>query len=133
MRDSKELELSKYRYSLANETLSVAKSCFESGAYRDCINRSYYASFYAINAILALDSVGFKKHKSVIGYFNKEYIAKNILPKALGRKLNELKNMREVGDYTDYFIVSKDDAQEQLTTAEYVISLIGTYLNEKED
>ena len=73
---NKDIELSKYRYSLAKQTYNNAKMCLESGFYRDCINRSYYAVFYAIRAVLALESIDFKRHKDVVAYFNKEFVAK---------------------------------------------------------
>lgn len=45
---NKDMELSKYRFSLAEETYKNAKMCFDNGFYRDCINRSYYAVFYGV-------------------------------------------------------------------------------------
>ena len=72
---NKDIELSKYRYSLAKQTYNNAKMCFDNGFYRDCINRSYYAVFYAIRAVLALESIDFKRHKDVAAYFNKEFVA----------------------------------------------------------
>ena len=72
---NKDIELSKYRYSLAEQTYNNAKMCLENGFYRDCINRSYYAVFYAIRAVLALESIDFKRHKDVVAYFNKEFVA----------------------------------------------------------
>lgn len=71
----KDAELSKYRFSLAEETYKSAKMCFDNGFYRDCINRSYYAVFYGVRAVLALKSVDFKRHKDVVAYFNKEFVA----------------------------------------------------------
>lgn len=35
----------------------VAEDCLEKGLYKDAINRSYYAAFYAIKASLALEEV----------------------------------------------------------------------------
>ena len=34
---NKDMELSKYRFSLAEETYKSAKMCFDNGFYRDCI------------------------------------------------------------------------------------------------
>ncbi|MGN0267892.1 MAG: HEPN domain-containing protein [Lachnospiraceae bacterium] len=34
------------------------------------MNRCYYAAFYAVKAVLALESVDFRRHKDVIAYFN---------------------------------------------------------------
>lgn len=127
----KNVELSKYRYSLAEETLRNAVMCMENGFYRDCINRSY-AVFYAIKAVLALENVDFKRHKDVVAYFNKEYVATEIFSKDIGRRLARLKNKREESDYDDFFVVSKEEARQQLETVEYTIPLIRQYLENKE-
>ena len=41
-------------------TLATAGDCLEKKRYRDCINRSYYAAFYAVKAVLALEEKGFQ-------------------------------------------------------------------------
>ena len=70
----KDRDLSVYRLSLAEDTLANAKLCMDNQFYRDCINRSYYAAFYAIKAVLAIESIDFKRHKDAVGYFNKNYV-----------------------------------------------------------
>ena len=118
---SKDIELSKYRYSLAEETYRNAKMCFDNGFYRDCINRSYYAVFYGVRAVLALESIDFKRHKDVVAYFNKEYVATAIFP-------GEMK--REESDYNDFFIASAEEAKAQIEAVEYMLPLIKAYLAE---
>ena len=102
--------------------------CLENGFYRDCINRSYYAVFYAIRAVLALESIDFKRHKDVVAYFNKEFVAKGKFPGEMGRRLVRLKMKREESDYSDFFIASADEAQAQLQSVEYILPLIREYL-----
>ena len=96
--------------------------------YSTTINRSYYASFYAIRAILALDGFDAKSHKSAIIYFNKNYIDTDIFPKELGQKLGQLKTMRESSDYDDFFVVTIERAEKQLNSAQYILSFIEKYL-----
>ena len=127
---SKDIELSKYRYSLAEETYRNAKMCFDNGFYRDCINRSYYAVFYGVRAVLALESIDFKRHKDVVAYFNKEYVATAILPGEMGRRLAILKMKREESDYNDFFIASAEEAKAQIEAVEYMLPLIKAYLAE---
>ena len=119
--DSKTLDLCIYRIQTAKDTLDAAKLCIEYKHYKDAINRCYYAAFYAVKAILALEGKDFKRHKDVMGYFNKEYVAKNIFPREIGRKLGTLQRVREKSDYDDFYIASKDKAEEQFQTAELVI------------
>ena len=88
-------DLCLYRYKAAIETLDVARLCLENRHLKDSINRGYYAAFYAIKAVLALGEIDFKRHKDVVAYFNQYYVATEISPKELGRKLGRLKRKRE--------------------------------------
>lgn len=128
----KDKELAKYRFSKAEETEKNAVMCFENSFYRDCINRSYYAAFYAIKAVLALGNIDFKRHKDVVAYFHKEYVATEIFPRELGRRLSKLKTKREESDYDDFFVASKDEAVEQLETVKMILPLVDEYLKSKE-
>ena len=115
---------------MAKQTYDSAKMCFDNGFYRDCINRSYYAVFYAIRAVLALESIDFKRHKDVVAYFNKEFVARGMFPGEMGRRLARLKMKREESDYNDFFIASAGEAQIQLQSVEYMLPLIKGYLVE---
>lgn len=128
MHDENCINLAKYRIDTARETLNVAKECLENKHYKDSINRSYYASFYAARAILALERIDFKRHKYVIAYFNKNYVATGIFEKDIGRKLARLQQKREQSDYDDFFIASNEEAQKQYNNAENIISAIIEYL-----
>lgn len=127
--DERQIDLSKYRIQEAKDSLRVAERCLSDGFYKDSINRSYYAAFYCIKAVLALGTVDFKRHKDVMAYFNKEYVAANIFPRELGRKLSTLKQLREKSDYDDFYIASKSQAEEQYETAKFVLEQINSYLN----
>jgi uncharacterized protein (UPF0332 family) len=128
----KDKTLSVYRFSLAKETLANAKMCLDNQFYRDCINRSYYVAFYAVKAVLAIESIDFKRHKDAVAYFNKTYVASEIFPRELGKRLGRIKMMREESDYSDFFIVSEDDAKKQYETAEYIVNEVERYLKKKE-
>lgn len=130
--DNRQIDLSKYRLQEAKDSLKVAKHCLSEELYKDSINRSYYASFYAIKAVLALGTVDFKRHKDVVAYFNKEYVAKGIFERELGRRLGTLKQLREKSDYDDFYFASKTQAEEQYNTAEFILDCIGKYLETEE-
>lgn len=66
-----------------------------------------------------------------MGYFNKEYVAKEVFPREIGRKLGTLQRVREKSDYDDFYIASKEKANEQFQTAELVISVVKKYLERK--
>ncbi len=128
----KQKDLCLYRIVQAEETIKSAHLCMDNHLFKDTINRSYYAAFYAVKAVLALADTDFKRHKDVVAYFNKEYVAVGILPRELGRLLARLQKKRETSDYDDFYIASQEEAREQIQAAEKILSGIKAYLQEKE-
>ena len=126
--DHRQEDLSRYRIQEAKNSLKVAEHCLKEDLYKDSINRSYYAAFYAIKAVLALGTIDFKRHKDVVAYFNKEYVATNVFPRELGKRLGMLKQLREKSDYDDFYIASRDQAEGQYHTAKYTIEKVEEYL-----
>ena len=130
MNDKKE-DLCIYRIRNAVETLGVAALCLESQHYKDSINRSYYAAFYAIKAVLALEEIDFKRHKDAVAYFNKTYVATEIFSRETGKKLGRLKQERESSDYDDFYVASLTDPTDQYNSAKLIIDEIEKYLADK--
>ena len=129
--DERQKDLSNYRITEADDSLKVAAHCLKEGLYKDSINRSYYAAFYAVKAVLALSTVDFKRHKDVMGYFNKEYVAKEVFPREIGRKLGTLQRVREKSDYDDFYIASKEESERQISVADEFIILAEKYCMEQ--
>lgn len=50
-----------YRLQTAKSTFETAKLCIEYKHYKDAINRCYYAAFYAVKAVLALEEKDVKE------------------------------------------------------------------------
>ena len=78
-------DLAAYRLQSANERLMAAKDNIENGHYKDAINRSYYAIFTAIRALLAERSVDFSRHSAVISYFQREFIKTGVFDKKFSK------------------------------------------------
>ena len=123
-----ERELMEYRIKTSEEKLKSAKVLLYAGAFKDSIGRSYYAMFSGIRAILAMDKVDFAKHAGVISYFQKEYIKTGIIDKEYSKYISNAFQIRNNCDYADFFLVSKDDAQEQYDKADKFVREIKKYL-----
>lgn len=122
-------DLAKYRLEQSKENLEEAEALFNIGKYKGANNRAYYSIFHAIKAILALEEIDFKKHSSVIAYFNKNYINTGIFSKELGKKISQSVYFREKSDYVDFYLVTKDETQSQIDTAKEMIKQAEIYLN----
>ena len=69
--------------------------------------------------------------KDNTAYFNKTYIAKEIFPREMGKRLGRLKQERENSDYDDFYVASLKDASDQYKSAKLIIEKIEEYLSEK--
>ena len=120
-------ELSEYRLKEAESALQAAETLLKAGFLKDSINRSYYSVFYAVKSVLAVEGVDFKRHKDAIGYFNQHYVATEIFPRELGRMIGRCKQKREASDYDDFYIASKEEAEEQIQIARKTIDVISEW------
>ena len=110
--------LIQYRLERAHESLNDAQLMLEqNGSPAGVINRAYYAMFYTTLALLITIDRGSSKHQGVIALFDENFMKQNILPKELGRILHRAFEMRQVGDYRDLMIVTKEQAIDVFNSA----------------
>lgn len=119
-----------FRLASSNEKLRSAKLLLDAGQYKDSVGRSYYAIFSAIRAVLAIRQIDFSKHAGVIAYFQKEFIKTGIFDKKYSKYLQQAFQIRNSSDYDDFFIVSRQDAEEQYKSAAELVAVIEEYIKE---
>lgn len=124
-------ELCLYRIRTAKENLKSARILLDADEYKGANNRAYYAIYNAMNAIHALDGNAYKRHKDVIGNFNKNYVKTEIFPRELGRKICEAEEIRHASDYDDFYIASREEAERQIAVADEFIQRIEKYCKEQ--
>ena len=71
-------DIARNKLAQAIDDLESADILLGADKYRAANNRAYYAVFHAIDAVLSMEPVAFKKHKDVIAYFNKNQCLKYI-------------------------------------------------------
>ena len=123
--------LSSVRLEHAEECLGAAKNLLDAGNYKSAANRSYYAVFHAIRAVLAYDEIDMKKHSGIIAEFRRLYIKTGIFSSDLSKIISVLFDIRTESDYDDFFIISKEEVVEQVSNAQYFFDKITDYLKAK--
>ena len=126
-------DLIRYRLISAKEKLTSAKLLLDAGLYKDSVGRSYYSIFSSMRAVLAIRQVDFSKHAGVISYFQKEYIKTNIFDKKYSKYIQQAFQIRNGCDYDDFFIVSRQDAEEQYQRAEEILKIVQEYITTLEN
>ena len=121
-------DVAKYKLEQAKDDLDSAKLLLGAEKYKAANNRAYYSCFHAVDSVLALEPIAFKKHKDTLAYFNKNYVRTEIFPKEIGRQLSKLEIIRHKSDYDHFYIASREEAAEQVGVAESIIKLIDEYM-----
>ena len=121
-------DLTKYRIEIAKHRADVSKTLLDDGHYQDSINRSYYAIFTAVRALLAEEEIDFKKHSAVIGYFRKNYIKTGIFDVKFSDYIGKAFEWRNDCDYEDFFFVSREEAENQYLHAVEFYEAVKNYL-----
>ncbi len=75
----------------------------------------------------ALDGKAYKRHKDTLANFNKDYVKTEIFPKTYGRRIARVEEIRHASDYDDFYIATREKAEEQIVTARELIKLIENY------
>lgn len=124
-------ELSAYRFACSQEALEDARLMFEHGRYKNALNRAYYSIFHAIRAVNAMDQFDSSKHSGVISHFNQFYVKTGAFSKEASKIITLASENRERADYLDFFVASKEDAQNQIERAERFLGWVEAYLRQE--
>lgn len=128
MPDPDEIALAEYRIEKAKECLNASKLLLYDELYSDSANRSYYAIFHSMNALFALKGVGFKKHSGVLSNFNLDYIKSGLIEIEYAKIAKEAFSVRTQSDYSDFYIVSKQEVAQQYDNAVKFVKRIEEYI-----
>ncbi len=125
-------DLSRYWYERSSEELENAKAMLETGKYKLALNRSYYSIFHGMRAVNVLDEFDSSKHSGVIAHFNQYHVKTGDFSKEASKIIRTSSEMREHADYEDFFVASRQDAEEQVQKAQTFHEFITNYLQKKE-
>ena len=125
------IELSSSRLDKAYQMVRAARILVDAKDFASACNRSYYAVFHAMRAVLALDGVDEHRHSHLISEFRKNYLKTNILDRSLSDIIGSSFQIRNESDYDDFWVISKADVIEQIQKAEEFVSAIEKYLSSR--
>lgn len=130
--EEKKKLLALYRLQQALESLQEAQYLFSGGkSLRSVVNRIYYGMFYSVLALLIYEPYTSSKHSGVLAYFNKYFVKGGLFPDAMGRSLNKAFELRQRGDYREYFELKKDQVEPLLDEAAQFVAAVQKYLEVK--
>ena len=121
-------ELVSYRLQKARETLEDARILADAGRWNPCVNRLYYACFYAVSALLVQEELSSTKHTGLRSLFNRHFVKTNKVPKEKARIFNDLFERRHEGDYVDFVSFEESQVLSWLPEAEAFVQYLAALI-----
>jgi uncharacterized protein len=112
--------LIQYRMRQADETIAEAEDlCRLNHSARSIINRTYYALFYAANALLLHENISMKtsKHIGIISLFDTELVHKAKIDRKYSVILHHQFELRQKGDYRALVEIPASEASDAIREA----------------
>lgn len=113
-----------YRLQKSEATLKESEGNFQMGYWTVVANRLYYASYYAVSALLIQKGLSAQTHGGVIRLFGLHFVATGLAPKETGRLYSKLFELRQTGDYDDLYLLSREDVESLLEPTREFITLL---------
>jgi uncharacterized protein (UPF0332 family) len=119
-------DLVRYRLAKARETLEDARVLAANNRWNPCVNRLYYACFYAVSALLAQDNLSSAKHTGLRSLFNQHYVKTGKIPKQFAQIYNDLFERRQESDYMDFISFEESQVRPWIPRVESFLEYIAT-------
>jgi len=120
-----------YRLKQAQEALDDSRKLAEhQGSPRSVVNRSYYAMFYAVLALLLVIDRGSSKHSGAISLFDVHFVKPGLFPKELSKALHRAFELRQEGDYEEMAEIDMEDGMEMIRSAGEFLAAVHAYLGD---
>lgn len=126
MEDKYYAELAEIRLERACELVAEAEMLLDKEMFKSANNRAYYAIEKALSALLISHKIETKTHSGVLKMFNLEFIrngdgsftAEDYMAAA------EAEHIRNISDYDDFYIASKDQSVKQVQNAKNLVGKV---------
>ena len=113
-----------YKLQKAAQALKEARLLIDNKMQETAVSRMYYASFYAVNALLISHGFNPKTHSGVKSLFNKEFILTHKLEARFSDFYSFLMAKRFEADYDDFVFINDKNIEKIISeTREFVDSV----------
>lgn len=131
--DKNQLELAKYWMEKAHKSLETAEHEFNRKNIDFCVNRLYYAAFYAVSALLIIKGQSYKKHSAVRVALHRDFVKTGLIPVEYGKLYDALLRDREEADYVAFVDFDQEVIKEEFKQTGKFIDLLEELLQEEID
>ena len=135
MTDEEIRELVKLRLKSSRELYNDACNLYEQGSYKSANNRAYYSMEKALKALLAIKGKDANTHNGILQLFNRYFIYEDNTEfnKSDYKLYASIELIRTASDYDDFYIATKEEADEQIAIAEEFIQMVEDYCKKQDN
>lgn len=120
-------ELARYWLGKSLEAEESATLLFNHQQWSACVSRLYYASFYAVSALLALRGLSYGKHSAVRASLHRDFIKAGLLPQEAGMVYSRLFEWRQKADYEAFLEMNAEMATDLFDQAKGLLRILRSY------
>ncbi len=113
----------------ARETLIESKFAHGSQFWNMSVNRSYYAMFYAVTAVLRTKEIVRSKHSGLVSAFIENFANTGLFEVKYAQSLNKGFKFRNVNDYVQHPIATEENSKLLLEEAIALVEKCEEYCN----
>lgn len=130
MANEKQAASAKYRLEKARQCVISAKNNIFDGDYEASVNRSYYAFFHGMRAVMALDGSDLKDDAAIIAAFRGSYMKTGKFDAKFSGMIEKAYGRNTACDFEDFYVVTKRQAEEQMENAGAFLKAVEHYIRE---
>jgi uncharacterized protein (UPF0332 family) len=112
----------------AAQSICAAELLLKDGYVDFSASRTYYAMFYAVEALLLSREHSYSKHSAVISAFGKEFVKTGTFDSRFHRYILNAFDLRNAGDYGSIHAVSEGKVRQTIEEARELLAAIRQYL-----
>jgi uncharacterized protein len=120
----------RYRFERAAEALDEARLLLDKGFLNTCVNRLYYACFFAVSALLLTEGYSSAKHSGLRALFDRHWVKQGRVPVEIGRIYRRFFVNRQRGDYGDFVRFTNEEVHPWIKDADRFVADIGRLVRE---
>jgi len=121
-----------YRVESAYETIEDIRILEKEKRWKACVNRLYYACYYAVSALLIQKGLYSSKHTGIRSLFNLHFVKSGKVPKKYAQIFNDLFERRQESDYVDFVSFTQSQVQPWINQAEDFVKFITDLIQHEE-
>ncbi len=129
--ESAERQTVKTYLDAAHEALAGSQYNLDSRQYAIAVNRAYYATFYAANALLVTKGLARGKHSGTISAFRQSFVKPGLIEAEYSDIYGSLMDDRHVSDYDMETRIEPERAESDVQSARKFVARIEAYLRQE--